>query len=511
MLESAYMADLIDKDLYKLYKPLRNHLRLVSIENAFYVIWAYINNFQFNQSFPKNIDVHEQILKAENIPSRGLFEWELALLAREMISNGETDILLSTKNFNEWNYFIGAINKIKEFENNAWPVYGDIFNINNELRRTAHRQFPWQFKTTLDDFIRCYKIYNNPRISGFVLKRIGITTQQWYTIGIAIFGSVLKYSKINIDPKIEINSIKKEDFDIFLKFTSSDILKLKSIIERDVKFDDEYVYTFNPLEYYPLVKIGIYYYCPIINFLAWRITSGLYFDLVNDKNFGHPFGLAFQDYIEEVSKKILENNKVQVIPEQKYIVSGSEEDSVDLILSQENAALFIEVKTKRLLSKSKSQLASNDAINEDLNVLAEDISKTYCTIQDYKNGFYKHFPYKKDYNIYPIIVTLEDLFLMGENLENLKNKVIEKLKEKEIPVEYINEIPYSLCSSKFYEYLLQTLNHNKISEIMKDWHVPERNGHDFGNFVVTNYGKGCKNLSKFFPDDFKKIYTESQN
>ncbi len=47
----------INRDLYKAYKPLRNHLTLVAIENALYVIWAYVNNFQFGQKFPKDIVV----------------------------------------------------------------------------------------------------------------------------------------------------------------------------------------------------------------------------------------------------------------------------------------------------------------------------------------------------------------------------------------------------------------------------------------------------------------------
>lgn len=506
------MARIINKDLYKLYKPLRNHLRRVSIENAFYVIWAYINNFQFKEPFPKDIEVHEQILKAENIPSRGVYEWELSLLAREMIVNGEIYIPFATKNFNKYRYFSNAVNKLKSFENNAWPVYGNGINIHNELRRISHRQFPWQFKTTMDDFIRYYKIYNNKRISGLVKERIGISTQQWYTIGIAFFGATLKYPKMNIDSKIEINNIKKEDFDVFTNFTSMDVDGLKDIIEKTVNFNDEYVYSLNPLEYYPLIKIGVYFYCPVINFLVWRITSGLYFDLINNKNskddFGHPFGLSVQDYVEDVSKKIIKTNITKVIPEQKYKVNGSEKDSIDLILSQDDSALFVEVKSKRLLSKSKSQLILNDAINKDLEILSDDIVQVYLTIQDYINNNYKHFPYKKDYKVFPVIVMLEDWFLIGNDLKKLKERVLEKLKIENIPLDFIKDMPYSLCSVKFYEQLIQVLNRDKISKIMEEWHSKEREGHDFGNFVVVNYGNGNKNLSDFFPKDFEKIYSE---
>ena len=152
-----------------------------------------------------------------------------------------------------------------------------------------------------------------------------------------------------------------------------------------MNYDDEFVYTLNPLEYYPLVRIGDYYYCPIINFLAWRITSGIYFDLVNDKGFGHPFGLAFQDYLKEVSTTILASDITKVFSEEKYMVCKREEDSIDLILSQNAAAVFVEAKAKRMRARSKSQLLSDESIDKDLDILADDIVQAYATIIDYKN------------------------------------------------------------------------------------------------------------------------------
>jgi len=68
-----------------------------------------------------------------------------------MDKNGLSSV---TKNFNNWNYFAGAINKIKDFENQAWPIFGGV--IDNELRRMAHRQFPWQSKLGPADFVRYF-------------------------------------------------------------------------------------------------------------------------------------------------------------------------------------------------------------------------------------------------------------------------------------------------------------------------------------------------------------------
>ncbi|MDA3840569.1 MAG: hypothetical protein PF572_05780 [Patescibacteria group bacterium] len=497
------------KEVYNLYKPLRNHLRPVGIENAFYAIWAYLNFFQFNNAIPNNIQVDKIITDSKNDARRFLSEWELSLLAREMIVNGQENLSGATKNFQNYNYFSNAINKIKEFESNLSKLYINKNNILTELRRLSHRQFPWQQKPNSVDFIRYYKIYNNERLKEIAENKLKLSIQQWYTIGTAITGGILSHPKLNIDSEITIAGITKKHFDIFINFTSTNLTDLKEIIQRDVDYDDQYVYAFNPLEYYPLIKIKKYYYCPIITFLIWRMTSGIYFDLVNEKNFGNNFGFAFQDYIEEISKKVFKNKKIAFIPEEKYYVNTkTQKDSVDFIIKKNNLAFFVEAKAKRIQNKSKTQLLSNETMEKDLNILAEDILQIYKTIRDYKNGCYKHFKYDKSIIIYPLLVTLEDWYLFGEDVNNLKEKVKQKLITAKLSLNCLDEMPYTTCSIKNYEHLVQVINNIEINVIMNDWFKPEHNGHNFGQFLFSNYSKHFKSLDYFFPNDFENIYPD---
>ncbi len=494
--------------VYQLYKPFRNHLHPVAVENAFFVIWAYINFFQFDSPFPHNIEVHEEVHKTKSLPNRPLHEWELSLLAREIVINGQPSFSLASKNFQNWRYFSNAINKLKDFENNAWPIFGGISNIHKEIRRISHRQFPWQTRINTSFILRYYKIYNNLKIKDIVEAKIGMSVQQWYTVGTALLGATLSNPKVNVDPKIAISNITKAEFDKFLNYTSISLEALQDLIKKEIYFDDRFVYSFNPLEYYPFVKIGQYYYCPIPTFLAWRITSGIYFDLINDKNFGHPFGLAYQDYIEELSQVILDKNLFSLYPEQKYTVNGKSEDSIDLIISQDNAALFVEAKAKRLTAKSKSELISDANYDKDLDTLANDVVQAYATIDDYLKGRYNHFPTKHELEIYPIIVTLEEWYLLGEDVKTLKEKVKAKLVEKGIPVEYLNIMPFTVCSTANYEILVQILNKHTIKEIMGLWFKPERDGHNFGQFIGTQYKGEYKHMDDYFPGEFEKIYPE---
>ncbi|MBI5530008.1 MAG: hypothetical protein HY918_00715 [Candidatus Doudnabacteria bacterium] len=492
--------------VYQLYKPFRNHLRHVAVENAFFVIWAYANFFQFDTPFPKNIEVHQEIHKTKNLPNRPLHEWELSLLAREIVINGQSSLSFATKSFQNWMYFSDAINKLKDFENKAWPVFGGMNNIQKEIRRISHRQFPWQARINTSFFLRYYKIYNNPLISKIIEEKIGMTLQQWYTIGTALFGATLTNPKFNIDTEISISNITMIEFNKFLNHTSIGLDDLKKLIKKEVYFDDRFIYSFNPLEYYPLINIGLYYYCPIPTLLAWRITSGIYFDLINEKSFGHPFGFAYQNYIEEITKVVLDKKQYSVHPEQKYIVNGGSQDSIDLIVSQNNSALFIEAKAKRLTVKSKSELVSDSNYDKDLNTLADDVAQAYATIDDYLGGCYKHFPYTNEIKIYPLIVTLEEWYLLGEDVKALREKVKIKITQKGLALEYLDSMPYTVCSTVNYEAFVQILNKHSIVEVMDLWLDPERYGHNFGQFLSTNYKREYKFIDDYFPGEFEKIY-----
>ena len=207
--EARLVKLIMDSRLYDLYKPLRNYLRLFGIETAFYVIWAFVNYFQFNQPLPQDIEVHESIIrnKKDSPKSRGVYQWELALLAREIIINGQENIGLATKTLQSWHCMADALNKLKEFENHAWPIYGNQGNVLKELRRIAHRQFPWQSRPNSSFFLRYFKIYSNPRIKNIIENKIGLAVQQWYTIGMAFMGATLSDPKSSVDPDISIPTI----------------------------------------------------------------------------------------------------------------------------------------------------------------------------------------------------------------------------------------------------------------------------------------------------------------
>jgi hypothetical protein len=102
-------------DVFREYKPIRNKINLLSIEEALGVIWAYGQYLQIdNFNFPKEIEVINEFLQLD-VPQRWVSEWELELLAKEVIINGRS-AAKKGRALRKWKNLSDIINSIKGFE-----------------------------------------------------------------------------------------------------------------------------------------------------------------------------------------------------------------------------------------------------------------------------------------------------------------------------------------------------------------------------------------------------------
>jgi len=150
-------------------------------------------------------------------------------------------------------------------------------------------------------------------------------------------------------------------------------------------------------------------------------------------------------------------------------------------------------------------LLTDDAIQRDLDILADDVVQAYKTIDDYKNGHYPHLEYNSERAIYPFIITLEEWFLIGEDLQRLEGKVGSRLSNQKLPETCLTEMPYTICSCRAYEDLVSILRKRTIDDIVETWFVPENKGHHFGQHLLTTYPGEHMSITKLFPREFERI------
>src|SRR3989344_7569192 len=149
-------------DFYELYKPLRNRLRSLKLDDSLYVVFRYIKYLSGGEPNFTNIEIDPAFLKESHF-QKNLYmpPWQLELLIKELFINAENANPILPRSFRRWPYFLDTFNQLKDLENEISKYYSNKKNVLLELHRISHRQFPWQAQESQKDyFTRYYKIFS---------------------------------------------------------------------------------------------------------------------------------------------------------------------------------------------------------------------------------------------------------------------------------------------------------------------------------------------------------------
>jgi hypothetical protein len=212
---------------------------------------------------------------------------------------------------------------------------------------------------------------------------------------LAVAGHFLGSYCLELPIKSEIRKLRSEKFEKFFAFTSKTYSEIKSLLKTEQKYDIDFAYAYNSLRAYPIVQLqaggrGILA-CPIPTLLFWRITGGLYYELISDPYFANEFGASIQVYVGEVLDRTCSLSKNKTFGEAEYQIGKLSKRSVDWIAADETAALFIECKAKRLSWAAKVALHDLSFLEGDIASMADAVVQTYKTIIDCLEGRYPHF------------------------------------------------------------------------------------------------------------------------
>jgi hypothetical protein len=459
-------------DVFREYKPVRNKIALLAVDDSLGVIWAYSQYLQINEfRFPNEIEVPQSFLRLD-IPQKWVAEWTLELLAKEVVLNAGP-AAQKGRSLRSWKVLAEISNAFRDLENEIYKEFGSSEKVLVELIRMAHRQFIWQGNPPNSASIfRYYKIFNRPLIDQVCLEKIGLNVWQIYMCGVACLGFFLDRPSLAVPFKCDIKALSLEHFEKFFSFTCRPLRTLKSVLKSEQSYDERFAYAFSSLRAYPLVRMAYQgadaIVCPLMTLLYWRFTGGLYYECISDERFPNEFGDSFQSYVGEVIERACTATRVRGLGEQEYVVGRQRKRSVDWIVFDESAALFLECKAKRLSFGAKVSLSDLAALEADIANMASFIVQTFRTIMDYSENRYPHFSFDEGRKIFPVVVTLENWRVFGPVMLNmLSEKVAQKLSDAEISTDLLQRMPYSVWAIEELEVGLQVMNEVAIAEFMR--------------------------------------------
>lgn len=496
------------------YWTARTTVRELGCRDSLYVIWAYCQHLQVNGfSIPNDIQVDNVFLNADP-PQTILAEWTFEMIAREVIRHADEEPRRG-RTLRQWNTVAKIANALRDLEGEIYTQLVGGGRIHLELMRIAHRQFVWQqhrfnWKPVI---IRYYKLFNAPDILAHTQQATGLSLEHIYLIGLCYLGSFLEHPRIARRPDIQIPGLTREHFDRFLTFTSLSRRQLASRLRAEHALDEGFFYRYSSLREFPLVQISHQgrdeIACPIPTLLFWRITTGLYYTLKDVPGFPTAFGASFQRYVGEVLHQRITNPQLAVLSENEYHVGLCRKDTVDWIIWQgDEAALFVECKTKRLTWASKVGLADLTAFEQDIRKLAGAVVQVYKTIADYRAGRYGNLAFVEARQIYPAIVTLEDWYFFGNEMPGRLDAAVQiGMAAAGLPVAWLDEMPYVILSVHEFEKATGVINavgvHPVIARKVQD---PELRRWGFGAYCNHYYPEEVRNLPKLFYDEYEVMF-----
>lgn len=447
-------------------------MRRFDLTGALVDVWRYSLHVMEGQRLPPDYAMGRNPLTDPEVKNI-LFPWDLDTLARECVLHGGT---VGDRTLRKWRDLAKAINHLRWLDGVAFTDGGgESPDALLEVHRIAHRQFPWQTRKGVNPMMRALKVFGESTVEKTVLQELGMTTRQFMQLGTALCGHFYKQWGMSTNQDYTVLGISRDVSSAFLDRISCPIDQLRKETARRQSYDRDWLYTWNPLEAWPLIRFDAAHpdrvLCPVPRHLSHRASLGVFYDLVRSAGFDNPYGNSFQAYVGEVVAKTCPPTRFILLSEEPYHVRGQKMHGADWVLSDNTGHLFIECKTKRLTLDARTR-SDATALQKDLAVMAAAIVQHYRNILRALEG---KTPWKPDgLPVFALILTLEDWFMFSPLVQDMLTEEVKRLlTEQGIAANLAEQIPFTIASAHELEIACQILTQTGIALPMTKKAAPE--------------------------------------
>lgn len=487
-------------DVYEAYKPLRNYLRATNLIGSLSALRWYVNYYQFldPQSPPSDMEVNRIFYQ------RGmtiLAPWQAATLVRELVINSTATSLTLPHDLRRWHDLASAVNKLKEIDEYISKNFLNQGNLMHALSKVvSHQQFVWQEnRPNRQTMTRYYYIYRHARLRPIFEQYFGISVEAHFVLGTVAWMHYINYLSLDYPPSIVLPgvSLANTDYDLFLKSYSLPLEELKRRLNdpQERRMDSALFYYFDSLKRFPMILTRLNgkpsHICPVPTYLYWRVTDGIYYELVNENGFDQAIGSAFKDYCGEVLHAQPYSRAVKIIDADCYIDPNLPKP--DWLIIDENAVAFVECKAKRMTLTARSDVNFNPATDEQLRKLAESVIQCYLALDNAKRKSYRELQAATKY--FPVVVTMENWYVFGDVMGKLDQKVKELASQKGLDHQIISSNPYLVLAAQEFEAVSVLLRSVALADIVEPFLTDVK----YHQWQFTSY------LQDVFPEKIKNF------
>lgn len=285
--------------------------------------------------------------------------------------------------------------------------------------------------------------------------------------------------------------------------------ELRDQYKENQSYDERWMAVWNPLELRPLIRLSKsnpdHTYCPIPELLMRRITSGIFFDIVNSDGFSAAYGPAFESYVGEVLQIVFSSDNYSIKKPEPRLRGKKIKHGVDWIVESKSTILLIECKAKRLKILAKVD-PYGDVLKEELTTMAGFVIQTYKNLNDISDVDNADF----QLNYYPLILTLEDWYLFSPNIVEMLTKEIHiQFDTLGLDKTILDKYPYTILSIDSFEEIANLIARVGINKFFQKKTSEEFNKWDVIGFCNEAYPGWRKQVPKNLFQDDKNLLMEA--
>ena len=473
------------------HKSLKRKLKKYDTFETLWVIYSYFQNAYYDRNFPTSVHPHPAYIQNKKIvlfPSKATVALRESILYCGYRANTQEKWIMYPANF--WDFW-DTINNL------TWEAYQlgsdehDENRISFELYRLANQQFKWQsIFSNYEEYMNIYYyLFSDPDLEDVIHATIWLKAIEYYAIGYLFLCNftdkfALKSDFSFIDEWFR-DIISKEKIDKFVENFSIDIDELRTKMWDKQEYDKWFEYHgIVDLLSYPLIKISklwAWYYCsPILPIFIKALAEWIYFRCLRNKTagmswiFGSKYWLRFQKLCEINISKYLHNTNIKWWHDEELSRHNRQDDKwndSDFYFIEDNCLLFLESKTKIIPESSYITAKEADFINE-LETWVDYLCQCYSTINRYLNWDFQHCIDSWVINIYPILVTPNDLFFwFATDNNSIINKIdwmlFEAFCKNWLDPEMIKKYPYSFLTIQQLPIFISLIDRFTILRVME--------------------------------------------
>lgn len=468
MLKSLKRSFKLNRDKKRLKKILSRTNKLELLKT----IWVLDRMwFDPNFQFPNGYEFPDDALPQDFSNPNTIYPWELETLVTEILrvklNPGEKQ-----GNARSWALIATIVNLLRSIENLEY-VSRNQDSIFREISRIGYRQFRWQGGNWQGaEYIRWWSILREEGLQVAFERNTGVSVKKFMAVGI-VWNNILNTSWVSQEiQNKDVTDISSEDVTAIVNRLSAPIAQLETDSRAVVVEAGSTAYRRGVLRATPIVKhtlsTGNVYFRPVEMLLKWRLSSGLYYDVIVDPEVqnGNMIGNSFEKYVCDLLAAKFSN--WQVSGEQEYGTRRNRKKTPDVVVTDNNATQLV-IECKAIKLPLGVQITIDDIPERErvINDLVKGVRQV-CEFQTSLAAGIPDLDFVHSDNMINIVVTLDDWLFMGHDIKReIKERAILRLEEqgKQEAAQLVENV--ILCTSDELETLVTVFSTESVVETLR--------------------------------------------